>query len=155
MKRHGSGSSLQWWIFSARHCLQLILLLPQLHLSRRITQLAITEHCQLTLEEVKLWANTEMCWVCNLRCQPDVFSGPWWCTQLSQNRMKIEAFNRKPTGTLFFLQTVAAALWLQLPKAPLHLVHGLGCHCLSEKWIIVTDVTVVFRSSSEYRIIWL
>lgn len=55
----------------------------------------------LTLEGVKLWANTVMCWLCDLRCQPDVFSGPWWCTQLSQKKMKIEASNGKPTGNLF------------------------------------------------------
>lgn len=54
-----------------------------------------------TLEGVKLSANTVMCRVCDLRCQPDVFSGPWWCTQLSQKKIKIEAFNRKPTGNLF------------------------------------------------------
>lgn len=64
-----------------------------------------TSHCHralpLTLEWVKLWANALMCWVCDLRCHPDVFSGPWWCTQLSQKKMKIEAFNRKPTGNLF------------------------------------------------------
>lgn len=107
----------------------------------------------LTLEEVKLLASAAMCWVRDLRCQPDVCSGPWWCTQLSQNKMKIETFNRKPTGNLSFLQNLAAALWLQLPKAPFHLVHRLGCHRFS-KWIIATDVLVVFGRFSAYSIIW-
>lgn len=155
MKRNGSGSSLQWWISLSPPLPATDSVVPPTPPKDEDKTTHRHRALPLTLEEVKLWANTVMCWACDLRCQPDVFSGPWWCTQLSQNKMKIEAFNRKPTGNLSFLQTVAVALWLQLPKAPLHLVHRLGCHCLREKWIIARDVLVVFRSSSEYKISWL
>lgn len=95
----------------------------------------------LTLEEVKFWVYTAVFRVYGLRCQPDVCSGPRWCTQLSQNKMKIEAFSRKPTGNLFFLQNVAVALWLQMPKA-----HSI--------WSIDYDVIASVKNESLLQMYW-
>lgn len=42
-----------------------------------------------------------------------------------------------------------------LGPSPFHLVHRLGCHCLSKKWITAAGVLVLFWSFSASNIIWL